>query len=46
MLRELRSISQHKRTAEERKQIEAEKQALIEQIQNAKEEVTRVLHNR
>ncbi|XP_022086778.1 protein WWC2-like [Acanthaster planci] len=46
LLRELRSAYQHKRSPEERRQIEAEKQALIQQITESKEEVTRVLHNR
>ncbi|XP_038056175.1 protein WWC2-like isoform X2 [Patiria miniata] len=46
LLRELRSAYQHKRSAEERRKLEAEKQAVIQQINEAKEEVTRVLHNR
>ncbi|XP_071786666.1 protein KIBRA-like isoform X1 [Asterias amurensis] len=46
LLRELKSVCQHKRSAEERQRIEAEKEAVIQQITDAKDEVTRVLHNR
>ncbi len=42
----MKSVYQHKRSAEERQRIEAEKEAVIQQIIEAKEEVTRVLHNR